>query len=179
MELIPSSRVPNMSTDDDGGDDDGQRFLTAGELARLAGVSKDTLRFYERRGLLTSPRRRANNYRLYSPEALSDVLWIRRILAAGFTVAELLSVLAERRAGGAPCRKVRDLGAAKLALMEERLRAMSATCESLRELLRDWDRRLAGLRLGERAGLLETLRQRPPAAAAPLPHPSQRRRKEK
>jgi DNA-binding transcriptional MerR regulator len=134
--------------------------LRAGELARRAGVSKDTLRFYEREGLLPAPERLPNNYRVYPAGTVEHVLWLRRVLAAGFTVEELSRILAERNRGGIPCRKVRELGAAKLAGIEERLRELQAARESLLSLLEDWDRRLAGTAPGERAGLLETLRDR-------------------
>jgi MerR family copper efflux transcriptional regulator len=138
-----------------------ERPLRAGELARRTGVSKDTLRFYEREGLLPRPERLPNNYRVYAPEAVERVLWIRRVLAAGFTVEELSRILAERDRGGIPCRRVRDLGAAKLAEMDERLREMQAARDALDFLLRDWDRRLAAAGPRERAGLLDSLREPP------------------
>jgi MerR family transcriptional regulator, copper efflux regulator len=131
--------------------------LRAGELARRVGVSKDALRFYEKKGLLPRPERLANNYRVYPLGTVERVLWIRRILAAGFTVDELAEILAERERGGVPCRKVRALGAAKLAEIEERLRDLEAAREALQDLLRTWDRRLAEVGPGERAGLLESL----------------------
>ena len=86
-----------------------ERPLQAGELARRTGVSKDALRFYERSGLLPRPERLPNNYRVYPSRAVERVLWIRRVLAAGFTVEELSRILAERERGGVPCRQVRDL----------------------------------------------------------------------
>jgi len=131
--------------------------LQAGELARRTGVSKDTLRFYEQKGLLGRPERRANNYRVYPPEAVARVLWVRRVLAAGFTVDELARILAERDRGGVPCRKVRALGAVKLAEIEERLRQLAGARDTLISLLAEWDRRLAETPPGERAGLLESL----------------------
>jgi DNA-binding transcriptional MerR regulator len=148
--------------------------LSIGELARRTEVSRDTLRFYERRGLLEAPERRANGYRFYPPEAIERVVWIRRVLAAGFTIDELASILAERRKDGAPCRRVRALGAAKLAELEERRRELEAASAVLRELLAEWDERLAATAPGERAGLLDALVARNPPAA-PLPsQPSHR-----
>lgn len=138
--------------------------MRAGELARRVGVSKDTLRFYERKGLLAAPERLANNYRVYPPEAVERVLWIQRVLAAGFTLDELARILAERDRGGAPCRKVRQLAADKLAGVEERLRELESLRHGLREMLADWDRRLAEVGPGERAGLLESL---PPLPSRP------------
>jgi MerR family transcriptional regulator, copper efflux regulator len=138
-----------------------ERPLRAGELARRTDVTKDTLRFYERAGLLPRPERLPNNYRVYPAGAVERVLWIRRVLAAGFTVEELARILAERERGGVPCRKVRDLGAAKLAEMEERLQELEAARDALRALLKDWDRRLAEAGPGKLAGLLETLPETP------------------
>jgi DNA-binding transcriptional MerR regulator len=140
-------------------------FLRAGELAWRTGVSKDALRFYERSGLLAEPRRLPNGYRAYPPEAVERVLWVRRVLATGFTVAEVARVLRVRADGGAPCREVRALGAAKLAALEERLAELAAARETLAALLADWDRRLAAARPGEPAGLLEALRAAAPSAA--------------
>ena len=139
-----------------------ERPLRAGELARQAGVTKDALRFYERQGLLPRPERLPNNYRVYPPQAVERVLWLRRVLAAGFTVEELSRILAERERGGVPCRKVRDLGAVRLAEIEERLRDLEAARDSLRSLLADWDRRLAAAGPGERALLLDFLPPEPP-----------------
>ncbi len=90
-------------------------FLRAGELARAANVSTDTLRHYERKGVLTKPRRSRNGYREYPPEALARVRLVRRALGVGFTLDELAQILKEREKGGAPCRAVRTLAAGKLA----------------------------------------------------------------
>ena len=147
--------------------------LKAGELAQRAGVSKDTLRFYERQGLLPRPERTANNYRTYPPEAVARVLWIRKVLAAGFTVDELARILAERDRGGVPCRKVRDLGAAKLADLEERIRELMESRDTRRELLAEWDRLLEDAGPGRRAGLLDALAGRS-LGDVPSPQPSDR-----
>jgi DNA-binding transcriptional MerR regulator len=139
-----------------------ERLLRAGELARQTGVTKDALRFYERQGLLPRPERLPNNYRVYPPQTVERVLWLRRVLAAGFTVEELSRILAECGRGGIPCRKVRDLGAVRLAEIEVRLRDLEAARDSLRSLLVDWDRRLAAVGPGERAALLDFLPPEPP-----------------
>ena len=65
-----------------------ESFIRAGELAKAAGVSTDTLRHYERKGLLQRPRQAANGYRQYPPEALDRVLVVWRALAVGFTLDE-------------------------------------------------------------------------------------------
>jgi DNA-binding transcriptional MerR regulator len=155
-------------------------YTRAGELARAAGVSTDTLRHYERKGVLAAPRRSVNGYREYPPEALARVLLVRRALAVGFTLDELARILRARARGGTPCREVRALAAAKLADVEARLREMVAVRGELRATLEEWDARLAKTAGGERAGLLESLAA-PVARAingnAPFPAPTWRRRK--
>src|SRR6267142_3691705 len=117
-------------------------FYQSGELAELVGVSTDTLRHYERKGVLARPLRKANDYRQYPATALQRVRLIRRALAVGFTLDELAVVLRERDRGGAPCMEVRTLAAAKLADIETRLREMAELRDELRAVLKDWDRRL-------------------------------------
>jgi DNA-binding transcriptional MerR regulator len=144
-------------------------YVRAGELARAAGVSTDTLRHYERKGVLGAPRRSANGYREYPPGALERVLLVRRALAFGFTLDELARVLQTRERGGAPCREVRALAACKLEEVESRLRELRALRGELRAILGEWDERLSGAADGGRAGLLESLagrRARPAARHA-------------
>ena len=93
LERIPDWIMPGMG-------------MASGELARRAGVSTDTLRHYERVGVLAKPARALGNYRLYPETALGRVLLVRRALAFGFSLAELSVVLRERERGAPPCRKV-------------------------------------------------------------------------
>jgi DNA-binding transcriptional MerR regulator len=134
--------------------------MRSGQLARLARVSTDTLRYYERRGLLPRPTRGANNYRDYRPDALERVLLVRRALALSFSVAEMAQLLAVRNRGGAPCRAARELLARKLDGLEVRLRELRQLRRSLRDTLADWDARLLRTPPGSRARLLEAIPQR-------------------
>jgi DNA-binding transcriptional MerR regulator len=131
------------------------RPLYSGQLARLAGVSTDTLRFYERRGLLPSAPRSPSGYRLYPVEAVARVRLVRGALSIGFSVAELASIFRERDHGGAPCHRVRKLAAEKLVALEVRLRDLRSWRRVLRSTLAEWDRLLRKTPLGKRAGLLE------------------------
>jgi DNA-binding transcriptional MerR regulator len=132
-------------------------LLHAGQLAKLAGLSKDTLRFYERRGLLAVPRRGPNGYRLYPLESLPRVLLIRTAFSIGFSVSELASILRVRDSGGAPCREVRRLAGEKLQRLRREIRTLSSLRSDLENVIADWDRRLAKTGDGRRAGLLEAL----------------------
>jgi DNA-binding transcriptional MerR regulator len=150
-----------------------QGFLS-GELARLAGVSTDTLRHYERKGVLPLARRLNNGYRKYPPDSLDRVRLIRRALAVGFTLDELARFLKARDRGQAPCREVRALAAEKLMEVESRLTELLALRNELRETLVDWDKRLTGKKAGQRAGLLEALAQQ--EAGGSTAHASSRKR---
>jgi DNA-binding transcriptional MerR regulator len=131
------------------------RPLYSGELARLAGVSTDTLRYYERRGLLPSAPRSASGYRLFPKEAFLRVRMIRGALSIGFSVKELAAIFGERDHGGAPCHRVRTMAAEKLAGVEARLRELQASRRELLGTLASWDRLLRKTPRGQRAGLLE------------------------
>jgi DNA-binding transcriptional MerR regulator len=127
----------------------------SGELARLAGVSADTLRFYERRGLVPAAPRTRSGYRLFPPAALARVKLIRGALAIGFSVADLTAILGERDRGGAPCNGVRRLAGEKLIALEAQLREMQSWRRELRKTLAQWDRVLEGTPRGKQARLLE------------------------
>lgn len=144
----------------------------SGELARAAGVSTDTLRHYERKGLLAPAHRTSAGYRRYPAAALARVALIQRTLVIGFSLDEIGRVLAERERGGAPCRKVHALVGARLADLEARLREMRALRRELRQLVTDWEARLARTPAGTPAHLLDTLASR----AALRSHANGRRR---
>ena len=135
----------------------GNGALSSGELADLAGVSRDTLRHYERKGVLPRPLRGHNAYRQYPPEALQRVQLVRRALSVGFTLDELAKVLKVRDAGGAPCEEVRRLATQKLLNVQDQLRELTELRDDLQKTLRDWDARLAHRARGKQANLLESL----------------------
>jgi len=70
-----------------------EKALRIGEVAGRAGVNVQTLRFYERRGLLPEPPRRASGYREYAPESVRRVRFIKRAQELGFTLAEVEELL--------------------------------------------------------------------------------------
>lgn len=138
--------------------------LASGEAARQAGVSSDTLRVYERRGLLPAPARDANGYRRYSPAAVERVRMIQAALDAGFTLAELARILRQRDQGGTPCREVFAIASARLAELGIRIAALSALRDRLERTIGEWKRTLAATPRGSRARLLDDLATRPGAA---------------
>jgi DNA-binding transcriptional MerR regulator len=129
--------------------------MYSGELARSAGVSADSIRYYERTGLLPPAPRSSSGYRLFPPHALNRVRLIRSALRMGFSVRELAEVLRERDRGAAPCRRVRKLVASKLLALEARLRELQLWRGELRRTLAQWDRLLHQTPCGKQARLLE------------------------
>jgi DNA-binding transcriptional MerR regulator len=87
-------------------------------------MSADTVRYYERHGLLPVAPRSVGGYRLFPREALLRMQLIRAALSIGFSVNELSDILRERKNGGAPCRRVRDMAADKLFALESRIQVL-------------------------------------------------------
>lgn len=131
--------------------------MRSGELARIAGVSTDTLRHYERLGVLPRPGRTRSGYRMYSAPAVQRVALIRRALSMGFSLAELARILRVRDGGGAPCRQVRALAATKLEELDRRIEEMQLMRRQMADMLDAWDKRLDATPAGELAHLLEML----------------------
>jgi DNA-binding transcriptional MerR regulator len=134
-----------------------KKFYRSGELAGLFDISSDTLRYYERMGLLPRPRRSSNRYREYPVEAAARIRLIRASLSIGFTVKELSRILAIRDNQGAPCRHVRDLAEKKLENIGQQLKQLKRMRNELRLILSEWDERLENAPAGGRAHLLESL----------------------
>ena len=127
------------------------------EAALATGISTDTLRHYERRGLLRGVTRTRSGYRRYSADDIERVLAIQRALSVGFSLEDLSRVLAERDRGGAPCRKVRALLGERLETLNQRIETLCALRDDLTLLVRNWDDRLSRTPAGQRAHLLATL----------------------
>jgi DNA-binding transcriptional MerR regulator len=138
------------------------------------------LRHYERRGLVAKPRRLANGYRAYPPEALDRVLLIQRALAVGFTLDELSGLLRARDRGHPPCREVRTLAERKLRDVDRQLEDLTEFRKALGGMLRDWDVRLARADGKTPARLLESLASNPEVRTSPMRESAfNRRRKRK
>lgn len=119
--------------------------MLIGELAALSGLSHDTLRFYERQGLLHALRT-AKGYRRYGPEAAARLTLIRLAQGLGFSLAEIREVLGQMDAlqgGGLGADQVQALLQGKLAQIDARLDAL----RSLRAQLADQLARVCPLRL--------------------------------
>ena len=112
-------------------------MLTIGRLAREAGMHVETIRYYQRRGLITEPQRPLRGVRRYGPDTQARLKFIKRAQQLGFTLEEVKVLL---RLGQTPnCRGARALAAAKLHLVESRIRDLARMRTSLRSLIRQCD----------------------------------------
>lgn len=98
--------------------------LLIGELADAAGVGVETIRFYEREGLLPEPPRSDAGYRLYDAEAVRRVRCIRKAKDLGFTLAETKDLLDLRVTDASACDDVADRARRKITTVEERIREL-------------------------------------------------------
>lgn len=108
--------------------------MNIGQLARLAGVPIDTVRYYERQQLLPAPARSAAGYRRYEEGDVLRLNFIRRAKALGFTLEEIRDLLAISAARD-DMAQVKAAAAAKLVLLEERLAELQRVRDALRGLV--------------------------------------------
>jgi MerR family mercuric resistance operon transcriptional regulator len=113
--------------------------LTRGRLSKLTGCNIETIRYYERAGLMPKPRRGANGYRLYGAGDVRRLSFIRRSRELGFSLEEIRGLLKLVDGGGQSCGEVRDMTLAHaddihakiadLRRMERILKEMASKCE--------------------------------------------------
>ncbi len=100
--------------------------MRIGDLAASAEISPETVRYYEKRGLLAPPERTSNGYRSYDDTTLNQLRFIQVAQAAGLTLAEIRSVIELRGHGITPCSHVETLLSEKLEEVRERQRQLAA-----------------------------------------------------
>lgn len=93
--------------------------VTIGRIARAAGVHIETVRYYQRRGLVGLPAKRARGFRYYAPEIAGRVRFIKRAQALGMSLDDVQRLLTLEKKGA--CQEARALAAEKLAVVEEKL----------------------------------------------------------
>ena len=126
-----------------------------GEVARQSGVAIETLRFYEKSGLLEPAGRTESGYRLYDGNVFERLSFIKKAQSVGFRLDEIVRIIDESAAGKRPCREVRNLAAAKLVELENRIRELQRYRKELKHTLAAWEHE--GEREGYVCGLIEGL----------------------
>jgi DNA-binding transcriptional MerR regulator len=127
--------------------------MKIGTVSKETGIGIETLRFYERSGLLDEPLRTNSGYRLYSHEVFDRLAFIKQAQLLGFTLDEIRQLIAEKRAGKSPCSHVRDFVRRRLSELDERMLEMNRYRMELASALEQWD--LTGDTDGHICGLIE------------------------
>src|SRR2546422_11435242 len=136
-----------------------QDSLKVGAVAKAVGVGAQTLHYYERLGLLPKPERSAANYRLYAPEAIRRVRFIKKAQALGLTLEETKQILDLKDHGREPCRKEAKLGKKHLQEINARLAQLRAYRRALAQAVSAWPKKNLSERhcAGEFCDLIERL----------------------
>ncbi len=129
--------------------------LTIGRLARTAGVNVETVRYYERAGLIPRPARRPGGFRHYGAEHLARLRFIKRSQGLGFSLKEIKELLALRVRRGASCSDVKRRAESKL----DDVRAKIATLQTLQTTLQQFIRACAHQRATDDCPILNSLEQ--------------------
>ena len=111
-----------------------QDHLTIGKIARGAGTGVETIRFYERQGLIAKPGRTSSGYRLYPPDAMRRLRFIRHAKELGFSLREIKELLSLRVAPGKSCADVKSRAARKIAEIERKLASLARMKQALVKL---------------------------------------------
>ena len=115
----------------------GQTRMRIGDVAARAGVNKQTLRYYERRGILVEPKRSRSGYREYPDDTVRLIRFIKRAQELGFTLAEIEELVMLRRTNRKQRSKVRELAAAKMRDIDQKLERLQAMRSALGVLVED------------------------------------------
>lgn len=134
-----------------------------GELAARSGLTPDTLRYYERVGLLPTPARTSGGFRVYPAHTLDRLRFIKQAQTLGLTLQEIRDLVAYQDQGGLKrCRQVHDLLRTKLADLQQRLGELEDFRNTLLRYLEQCERTLGGDRAPQRAErecpVIETLK---------------------
>jgi Hg(II)-responsive transcriptional regulator len=111
--------------------------MRIGDVAARAGVNRQTLRYYERRGILGEPKRSASGYREYPIDTVQLIRFIKRAQELGFTLTEIEELIMLRRTTSKRRAKVRELAASKMRDIDEKLARLQAMRSALYTLVED------------------------------------------
>ena len=130
--------------------------LTIGHLAKESGVNLETVRYYERRGLIPKPPRSVSGYRLFPAEAARRLRFIRRAQELGFSLGEIRELLALRMKRGSRREDIRARAEAKIADIEQKIQTLT----SMKKTLRNLTERCEGCGSPSDCPILESLERR-------------------
>lgn len=110
-------------------------MFTIGQVARQVGIGVETVRFYEREGLLEEPERKASGYRQFDESAISRLRFIKQTQRLGFTLREIKELLALKLAPGTTRAQIRAQAVAKIEDIESRIKELKRMKKALSPLI--------------------------------------------
>jgi DNA-binding transcriptional MerR regulator len=128
-------------------------MLKIGDVSRLSGLGVEALRFYEKSALLDRPARTDSGYRMYRPEVLQRLKFIKQAQTLGFTLDEIRHII-EQAKEKSPCDEVREILRQRLSEVDRRIREMKRYRKAIAETLDRWEEN--GQAPGHICGLIES-----------------------
>lgn len=120
---------------------DAVKPMTIGQVAKLAGVGVETIRFYEREGLLNKPERKESGYRLFGSDVVNRIRFIRRVQELGFSLKEIRELLFLRVDSRATAKEVKKRVDSKIDQIDGRIRDLKKVRSALAQLSRNVTKR--------------------------------------
>lgn len=130
--------------------------LLIGQMAKTAGVKADTVRFYERTGLLARPTRTAAGYRVYGEAGARQLRFIKKAQSLGFSLDEVRRILSLRGGGKQTCARVLAIAEATLDETEERLSELQKFRDDLKRTVAAWKKPSQRACVAEFCSLIES-----------------------
>lgn len=109
--------------------------ITIGTLAKKSNVKKETVRYYERRGLIPEPKRTESGYRQYSQDAVSRIMFIKRAQELGFSLKEISELLSLRVDKHTTCGDFKNIAEVKISEVAEKIRSLNQIKKALTKLV--------------------------------------------
>jgi len=110
-------------------------FLSIGKIAQQAGVSVETIRFYERKGLIDEPRRKDSGYRQYLQEDVKKLVFIQHAKTLGFSLKEIKDLMSLQADTSTTSREIKSVAQAKLEDIEDKIRMLQEIQSTLKGLV--------------------------------------------
>ena len=109
--------------------------LTIGQVARQTGIGIETIRFYERKGLIDEPPRRESGYRQYSDDVIRQLTFIQQAKTLGFSLNEIHELLSLRSRPGVSSREIKQMAETKLVDIEQKIKMLKRIQKTLKSLV--------------------------------------------
>ena len=108
--------------------------LTVGKLAQAAGVGVETIRFYQKRGLLQQPNRSGSGYRIYQPDDVARIRFIKHAQSVGFTLKEIADLIQLEQDSRSRCGDLKVRADEKIRLIDEKIAELNRMRNELAQL---------------------------------------------